>query len=53
MEKNRDEVTPRPVITDEIAKPRVHNMMVSKLRTVPTAKANIETYALPRAVHQS
>jgi hypothetical protein len=30
-----------------MAKPRVHKIIARKLRTVPTAKANMETYAFP------
>ena len=50
IEKSADEVIPRPDITDQIAKHRVHTMMVRKLRRVPTANANIETYTFPRWV---
>ena len=48
IEKSADEVTPRPDTTDQIAKPKVQTMMVTKLKTVPTANANIETYTFPR-----
>jgi hypothetical protein len=47
IKKNKDELIPLPVATDEMAKPRVHTMIARKLRTVPTAKANKEMYAFP------